>query len=306
MITTFAYMVILGNIYATKIYRFCMYDLKDEMNENNPKEWICEICEYTTKRKADYRRHLSSSRHLEKTAPAMALKKRLTCVCGRHYVHMSGLSRHRSSCSYVKDSEGSLKGAQDESANAETSKLLGDLIQQVRDLREIVPTTATSNVTNNNNNYIVNLNLFLNEKCKDALSLDEFVRRIEFVFDDLHDTSWRSKVLLSNLGSLQVENRPFHCLDPTTCQLMMKNGSKWEEGGKEHLEYTLDNCGKRVQAQFGSKWERAFPDWTESETQNRKYMSLWKHITSEPTKEQRDEDVKRISTETTIPEQEIV
>jgi hypothetical protein len=87
---------------------------------------------------------------------------------------------------------------------------------------------------------------------------------------------------------------------------MMKNGSKWEEGGKEHLEYTLDNCGKRVQAQFGSKWERAFPDWTESETQNRKYMSLWKHITSEPTKEQRDEDVKRISTETTIPEQEIV
>jgi hypothetical protein len=147
----------------------------------------------------------------------------------------------------------------------------------------------------------VNLNVFLNEQCKDALSLDDFVKQIEFVFDDLHDTTWRSKVLLNNLGSLQIEDRPFHCVDPATCQVVLKNGKQWQQGGKDELAYTLNSCGKQVQMQFGNKWEHTFPGWTTSETQNKKYMSLWRHISTEPTKEQLDEEVRHISHESVIP-----
>ena len=271
-----------------------------------PMEWRCDLCDYFTKRKSDYRRHLSSSKHVERIAPA-APRKKLSCICGKTYSHNSGLSRHKTSCDQYKRSiehnevTFDVKSHKCENNKTKvTNKLLGDLLRQMRDLKEIVP-TSTHNVTNTNNNYIVNLNVFLNEQCKDALSLDDFVKQIEFVFDDLNDATWRSKVLLNNLGSLQIEDRPFHCVDPTTCQVVLKNGKQWQQGGKDELAYTLDSCGKQVQMQFGNKWEHTFPGWTTSETQNKKYMSLWRHISTEPTKEQLDEEVRHISNESVIP-----
>lgn len=270
------------------------------MTKEAKEEYFCEICSYSTKRKSDYRRHISSSKHVEKAGISQPIKKRLTCECGKIYSHMSGLSRHRSSCLVYNEVSHS-HTTDNNNSKSTTTKLLGDILQQMRDLRQMVPTTTTSNVTNTNNNYIVNLNVFLNEKCKDALSLEDFMKQIEFVFDDLSDSKWRSKILLDNLGSLQVEDRPFHCLDPTTCQVVLKNGTQWKQGGKDDIELTLDNCSKQVQQQFGNKWEHSFPGWTSSDTQNKKYMSLWRNITSEPSKQQMAEEIQKISSESIIP-----
>jgi hypothetical protein len=304
---------------------------KETMCEKE-KEWYCEICKYSSKRRADFKRHLLSSKHIQRSAPTPLPRKKLSCVCGKHYVHMSGLCRHKANCPFVAKetqavdepelsvkildevasierkidclAESENKGddvmMSNETDQDDTSKMLVDILQQVKDLKELVPTGNASSVTTNNNNYFVNLNVFLNNTCKDALSVDDFVKQIEFVFDDLQDEQWRSKVLLSNLISLQVEERPFHCVDPATCEVMMNTGGKWESGGKEHLALTLNNCGKQVQAKFGNKWEDSFPGWTRSEAQNRRYMSLWKNITSEPSQDALEEEVKHVSTETVL------
>ena len=179
--------------------------------------------------------------------------------------------------------------------------LLTDIAQQLRELKETRNTEPLQQITKNyNHNYVFNLNMFLNENCKDALSLQDFVKQISFVFDDLKDKSWRSKVLLNNLGSLQLENRPFHCLDTTTCQVVMKNGTEWQEGNKDDIVSTLDKCGRHVQQKFGPQWETQFPEWINSEKYSKRYMSLLHNITREPTSSQIEDELKHVSKETIL------
>lgn len=313
--------------------------------------FICDTCKYKTRRRADFKRHVLSPRHIERLIPSKKQKDYYQCQCGRRYKHMSGLSRHRLVCDmddpYLfcdgehsmnlsslsndvantnkneiaisiigdlidyatvgKSNEKSLCQVDNDNKtidNASTNQLLYELINQLKDLKTLAPNI--NRITNNNNINIVNLNVFLNEQCKDAISIGDFIHQMEFMFDDLDDTSWRSKVLLNNLVSLQLENRPFHCLDPNTCHVVLKNGSKWQEGGKDDIVWTLDNCGKQVQRTFGTKWESENPNWISSEYKNAKYMRLWKNITSEPTKEQVEKDLRVISKETALPKDAVV
>ena len=94
--------------------------------------------------------------------------------------------------------------------------------------------------------------MFLNENCKNAISLEDFVNQITFVFDDLKDRSWRSKILLNNLDSLQLENRPFHCVDSETKQVVMKMGVR-QKGSTDDIVSTLDSCGKHTSKTIWSK-----------------------------------------------------
>lgn len=308
------------------------------------KVYQCKLCNYTTIRIRDFKRHLKSSKHL-KLFDEIKMEKSFECECGKKYRYYSGLSRHRPICpvylSFMLDNvknpnsiqtsndvdedieqllvssnenvpkeettttavtaNTTINTIEDSSKKTETGELrelLTDIASQIKELKELKETLPVT--TNYNNNYVLNLNMFLNENCKNAISLQDFVKQISFVFDDLKDRSWRSKVLLNNLGSMQLENRPFHCVDSTTQQVVLKNGSEWQEGSTDDIVSTLDSCGKHVQKQFGPQWELQHPGWTESDKYSRKYMDLWYHITREPTQSQVDEDVKRISNETSL------
>ena len=191
----------------------------------------------------------------------------------------------------------------DETSQSEIKGLLGDIAQQLKELKDFKE-THQQQVTNNN--YVLNLNMFLNENCKNAISLEDFVNQITFVFDDLKDSSWRSKVLLNNLDSLQLENRPFHCVDSATHQVVMKNGSKWQEGSTDDIVSTLDSCGKYIQKQFGPKWESQYPEWTNSEKYSRQYMNLWCNISKQPSLSQLQEEVRIVSNETELKKPELI
>ena len=326
------------------------------------KEYICDSCNFKSNRITDYRRHLTSKKHVNTLIPK---KKRLffRCDCGNKYKYMSGLSRHKLECtayqllkldkkdadadadtdvikntklpskkalvfddcldsttenietltntmiSTIHNSKTNTQSIENVKVNTDENELsepglktiLCDIAQQLREIKELKQYENTKPVTNNyNNNYILNLNMFLNENCKDALSLQDFVKQLTFVFDDLKDKSWRSKVLLNNLGSLQLENRPFHCIDTNSCQLVLKNGSEWQEGNKDDIVSTLDNCGKHVQKNFGSQWDTQHPEWINSEKKSKQFMNLWCNITQEPTQSQVDDEVKQISRETKL------
>lgn len=264
--------------------------------------YICDKCNYKTERKSNYNRHIQSKKHIEKISDN---SEYMCNICGKNYKYLSGLSRHKIDCkSKIKNKNNKSKGKikNDDFDDNETKNLLTEVIKQMKSLQEIVPNkfNKVNNITNNNIN-ILNLNLFLNEKCKDALSIDEFIRKIEFVFDDLTDKTWRSKVLLNNLTSLQVEDRPFHCVNPNTYQLVLKNGSEWKEGCKEDIVLTLDNCGKHIQKNFGTKWDIENPNWVESDKKNKKYMELLKNITKEQSKDILEKEIKCVSKETYLP-----
>lgn len=328
--------------------------IENPENQDGIIEFFCKKCLFKSTRITDYRRHLTSKKHVNTIIP----KKKpasYNCECGNKYKYMSGLSRHKLECTayqllkldknYTDENSGNKKAlvfddcldsatenietltntmistihnsktntqsienvktklSTDENELSEPGlkTILCDIAQQLREIKELKQYETTKPVTNNyNNNYILNLNMFLNENCKDALSLQDFVKQLTFVFDDLKDKSWRSKVLLNNLGSLQLENRPFHCIDTNSCQLVLKNGSEWQEGNKDDIVSTLDNCGKHVQKNFGSQWDTQHPEWINSEKKSRQFMNLWCNITQEPTQSQVDDEVKQISRETKL------
>jgi hypothetical protein len=232
------------------------------------KIYFCDACYYKTHRITDYRRHLSSSKHANRNIITSNKKeKQFECDCGKLYSHMSGLSRHRPICSIylskmfdnenvkkidenekIKLTNGEIEKI--ENSDGEIKLLLTDIAKHLKELKEIKPITSS---THYNNSYVLNLNMFLNENCKNAISLQDFVKQITFVFDDLKDRKWRSKILLNNLGSLELENRPFHCVDSNTCQVVLKNGSVWQEGSTDDIVSTLDlACLNDVDVSFST------------------------------------------------------
>lgn len=306
-----------------------------EMNhiaDEHDHKFKCWVCSFTTDRKHDYVRHMTTQKHRENCkAKAQSGAPCHHCACGKAYKHRSGLSRHKPicpvnirleldildelhDCEQNGTSEEGVATKSDEVVTErhtetpdqrlngnEVTGLLTDIAQQLRELKETHALQQRQVTSNINNNYILNLNMFLNENCKDALSMQDFVKQITFVFDDLKDKAWRSRVLLNNLGSLQLENRPFHCLDTATCQVVLKNGSRWQEGSKDDIVSTLDSCGKQVQTQFGPQWDLQHPGWAESDSRSRQYVDLWRNITKEPSPSQVEEELKQVSHKTTLP-----
>lgn len=277
-----------------------MSEIKDKEGYYN-----CISCSYRTKRKADLRRHLLSVRHIDRVSDIVKSKE-YTCICGSRYVHQSGLSRHKLQCKEVKEIiNGSGNGKEDiknEVKIVEQANLLTEVLKHMEDLKHIVPMQSV-NTTNNYN--IVNLNVFLNEKCRDAISIDEFIKQLSFVFDDLRDGAWRSKIFLNNLGNLQVEDRPFHCLDGNEAQVVVKDKGGWKNGGRKDIEETLDSCGREIQRNFGPKWDKENPDWTKNEKQHKAYMKILHKITAEPSEAQVEKELNNITRELTLPQNSI-
>jgi hypothetical protein len=80
----------------------------------------------------------------------------------------------------------------------------------------------------------------------------------------------------------------------------MKNGTEWQEGGKDDIVSTLNRCGRHVQQKFAPQWELAYPEWINSDKYSRQYMSLLHNITREPTQSQLEEELKHVSKETIL------
>ena len=134
----------------------------------NEKMFICQICDYKTDRKFNYEKHLKSSKHLmlQKTTSNNLENYKYKCECGSVYKYSSGLRRHKMTCQYY------LKLKDNSSLSNSKSELEQIMIEQMscikeqqQQISELIP-----KVGNNNNNQL-NINVFLNEICKDAVCI---------------------------------------------------------------------------------------------------------------------------------------
>ena len=213
----------------------------------------CNYCDYNTSKKSSYVKHLSTDKHKkitngskmvvndsEKTPKVAQI---YTCSCGKTYKYDSGYYRHKKTCAVSPDAIDDISD----------KKLIVMLVKQNSELLEVIK-NGTHNTTNshntNSNNKTFNLQFFLNETCKDAMNIMDFVDSIKLQLTDLEKVGQIgyvggiSDIITSNLKALDVTQRPIHCTDKKREVLYIKDKNKWEKETEE--KETLRNAIKEV------------------------------------------------------------
>jgi hypothetical protein len=206
-------------------------------------QYFCSYCHYNTCKKNDYSKHLSTDKHKKnendskmvvndsEKSPKVA---HFQCECGKIYKYDSGYYRHKKKCFQTNN----------EIVNSEIADkdLIMMLVKQNSELLEVIK-NGTHNITNSHNtnshNKTFNLQFFLNETCKDAMNIMEFVDSIKLQLSDLEKVGQIgyvegiSNIITTNLKALDVSQRPIHCTDKKRETLYIKDEDKWEKENEE-------------------------------------------------------------------------
>ena len=149
----------------------------------NAQKFFCEKCNFKCSKKSDWDRHISTRKHKLITNGKEITPKNaeFICDCGKIYKHSSGLSRHKMKCTYLekKDNEDNEKLMQMLKESTETNNKLAEKIKELEEKQSIINNTTI------HNNQKVNVNLFLNEDCKYAVSMSDFINMIQPSLEDL-------------------------------------------------------------------------------------------------------------------------
>jgi hypothetical protein len=243
-------------------------------------KFSCKICDYNTSKKSSYTDHLSTDKHKKRTlgdagdakADFLLLsEKQFSCDhCGKHYSSRNGLWKHKKSCVEI------IKEEQKEDLNDKDLILLllkqhTKLVEQNSELLEVIKngTHNTSHSHNNTNshNKTFNLQFFLNETCKDAMNIMDFVDSIKLQLPDLEKlgeigyVEGISNIITSNLKALDVTQRPIHCTDKKREVLYIKDEDKWEKEDeqKKKLRKAIKKVACKNQRLL-PKFKEAHPD----------------------------------------------
>ena len=239
------------------------------------KKYECKICNYSTNRKYNLNIHYKSKKHKNQN-------QRFFCNCGKSYKYKSGLCKHKKICivekqmKTIKNEIVELKN-ENKIMKKNTHEILEvikqssanntDIINEVKNLKEFKNQNQiiTQNITNNQNNtQNISINVFLNEHCKNAMNLTDFVEKLQITFEDLKYTGQTnyvegiSRILIKNLNKLSKVERPIHCSDIKRKVLYIKNKEGWEKD-KEHEK--INKCIKDVEF----KQIQKIPEWTKEE-----------------------------------------
>lgn len=290
-----------------------MYNKKVPKNEQI---FCCEKCRFSTVRKSQYDRHLMTLKHknqekYNKNTTNYNQKSSYICECGKEYNHRASLYNHKKRCNYGKELNSELKVPK--SSGEYIVQLINDnnvikenLLRENRELRSQIDiqnkqiTELLPKVGNNNTvKQRFNINVFLNEKCRDAISMDEFIAKIEVSMKDLITTRDKglseglSNIIIDNMNKLSIYERPMHCTDIKRETLYIKNTEEWEKDEKRVLIDKLLKQVENKQMKNITKWTEEHPQYMEDESLQEEYIDLIRKCTSN-VEDCRDKVLKRV------------
>ena len=234
--------------------------MDDKKTAKNATDFFCEYCDFKCFKKSDFDRHLLTRKHLmftngDKKTPKNAEK--LTCECGKLYKCRQSLWRHKKNCDQVKENEKEIEKETDDSIKNETilqlikqnQEFQNIIIEQNQKNQELMLELAKKpgNINGNNNsncNNRFNINMFLNEKCKDAMNIMDFVDSLKLTLQDLEKTAELgyvkgiTNIIVNGLNELDVYKRPIHCSDVKRETLYVKDNNIWEKENEEKKKIT--------------------------------------------------------------------
>jgi hypothetical protein len=231
----------------------------------NPQKFHCANCDYLTCNKKDYTKHVSTQKHQILTSDLQKIpKKPITnipqtniCECGNIYKHRQSLFNHKKKCIFNKSNilnTSNIHTVENENnpqqINFDTNIVLElvqknqefqkemfiDMQKQMFDfMKDKIGDNNSTNIMNHSNNKTFNLQFFLNETCKDAMNISDFVESVKLQVSDLENVGkvgyieGISNIIIQNLKAMDVNKRPVHCADQKREVMYVKDENIWEK-----------------------------------------------------------------------------
>ncbi len=284
--------------------------------------FYCENCDYKTDKKSSYTKHLNTTKHFELTFSNKKLLESCPDVkhicerCSTEYKSRVGLWKHKKTC--VDHIEPTVKKV------SVSEDILLEMMQQNNDLKQMLleqnNAWKESNekliennnklanlasegkyITNNTQNNF-NLNFFLNEKCKNAISITDFINSLQIGINELELTGQLgyaeglSRIFIEGLNGLDVCERPIHCSNLRNEVLYVKAGDEWtkEDENRSNLSLAIKELGKKNITQI-FEWQKKYPDFKDPYSkQNDKYQNLLVNVMSGSTVEEQQKNMNKI------------
>jgi hypothetical protein len=304
------------------------------------KTYLCKKCNYTCSKPSDFNKHKLTAKHnkeqMEQTQTP-TITKQFTCDCGKTYKVSSGLWKHKKKCSLITNSIVIPENQEDKPSlmdiitqnkeimdllvlqnkeNRETVREQSEIIkEQSATIRELIPKIGSNNNNNNGNNTTTNnqfnLQVYLNEDCKDAMNFSEFIEQFKFAFKDLENQAETgyvngiTKLFLENLQGLGKNKRPIHCTDKKRKTLYIKENDEWDkEGSQDTLKKGIQEITRRTYQTLMKETEERAEEYSDMDSEfSQKCISIQRNLTPVAPRETSFEKVmSNISDKTTITE----
>ena len=307
-------------------------------NEITPKnaKFYCELCDFRCYKNADWNRHVMTKKHvcrqdgngLENAGtkfPKNAEKNaEYTCLCGKSYSTKSGIWKHKKICKISTSSHKNetLEEKMDiydlvKYLMKENSELKSLLVDQTNKLSDVTMELAKNGTTNNNNsnnttttnshNKAFNLNLFLNETCKNAMNISDFIDSIKLQLSDFINIGESgyvegiSNIIVKKLNSLDETVRPIHCTDQKRETFYVKDENIWEKEDEEKkkIQKLIRNVSFKNE-NLMKTYKEKYPDYNDPDSNRSDQYSKIMIEAMDCKEESREKIIRNISKATTI------
>jgi hypothetical protein len=300
--------------------------MDDKKGAKGAEIFRCNFCDYVTSRKNHYDRHLLTAKHQKDDAEDKKGAKGAEtyfCQCGKIYKHRQGLWKHQKTCK-----KGNICGIEQKEDTNELkllTTLVMDVVKQNQELthqnneltNKIVDICKNTNHTNilhnniNSNNKTFNLNVFLNEECKDAMNITDFVDSVKLQLSDLESmgklgyVEGIATIIVKQLKALDIHKRPVHCSDSKREVMYIKDENKWEKENdeKKHLRKVIKKIAHK-NSKLLPQFKEKYPDCGRSDS---KYSDQYNKLIIEAMgglgdndSEKEDKIIRKIAKEVTI------
>ena len=276
-----------------------------------PKKFQCNNCDFRCNKKTDYNRHLATAKHKKLINTDKNTENTLyKCNCGKAYKHSQSLYNHRKKCNntIITTTDIQLEPNMQElimklitdnqEMKKENQKLIHKLVDQQQQMTDLIPKIGNNNNTTINNKQKLNINVFLNEKCKDAISMKEFVENIEVSMKNLLTTKEKglgqglSNIIMDNMNKLSLYERPIHCTDKKRETLYVKNDEWEKDDNKKQVNEMIKNVENK-QIKNINQWTDENPNYMQNDRLQEEYINLVRGCTSS-LDECRDKVIKKV------------
>jgi hypothetical protein len=265
------------------------------------RHFCCKICDYTTSKKYNLTKHILTKKHMLKVAESSENQYVFSCKCGKKYRQSQGLSRHKkkrniecnidvtdvtknvtnvtkNEMSKMKCPEAEISDNMDDEKQA-LYKIIEKKDKKLYQLMDFITKNGMSNTNANNNqshnvnslntqNNNLTVNVYLNEHCKDAMNIKDFVEKVKVSLDDLQYTTDNgfaegiSNIFMKQLNDMKPTERPIHCTDAKRCKFYVKDeNNDWKKDAEnKKIDKSISDITLK-QIKMLKVWEYAHSSW---------------------------------------------